>query len=182
MDTLDSIFKRRSVRRYKPDPVSDKDLEQVLEALRWAPSWANTQPWEIVVVRDDDVKLKLQETIPEGNPARKAMVKAPVIIVLCGKKGVSGVYKGNTVTALGDWMMFDVGIAGQNLCLAAHALGLGTVHAGYVDHEAASEVLGLPEDVTVVELIPLGHPDHDPSAPPRKELTEFVSYDEYGKR
>jgi nitroreductase len=182
MDTLECIKARRSVRKYKSDPVPPEKLNEVLEAFRLAPSWANLQPWELVVVTDPAMKEKLQDTLPKGNPARSAMVQAPVVIAVCGVKGKSGMYKNEAVTALGDWFMFDLGIAAQNLCLAACALGLGTVHAGYLDHQKASELLGLPPDRTVVELVPLGFPDHEPKNPGRKALAEFVHRDQYGKR
>lgn len=182
MDTFESIFKRRSVRKYKPEPVKDEDLNKILEAVRWSPSWANVQPWEVIIVKNEEMKKKLQGAMPEGNPARKAIVNAPVLIVMIGRKNLSGVYKGVFATTLGDWMMFDLGIACQNLCLAAWALGLGTVHAGLLSHDAANKVLELPNDLTVIELIPLGYPDHEPSAPPRKELKQFVSYEKFGNR
>ena len=59
MDVLEAIRTRRSVRKFSPEPVSDEELRRVLEAARWAPSWANTQCWEIVVVRDPGKKLSL---------------------------------------------------------------------------------------------------------------------------
>ena len=181
MDTISCILERRSIRKYKSEPVKDQDLAQVLEAIRWAPSWANVQPWEVVVIRDRDVKQKLADTLPKGNPAKNAILTAPVVIAMCGRWNKSGIYKDKMVTSLEDWMLFDLGIACQNLCLAARALNMGTVHAGYLDHKAASAVLGLPEDVTVVELVPLGYPDHSPGAPKRREIKEFVSYDKFGK-
>jgi nitroreductase len=175
-------MERRSIRKYTSAPIKDQLLAQVLEAIRWAPSWANVQPWEVIVIRDEQTKEKLSEVLSKGNPARKAMIAAPVVIAMCGRWKKSGMYKGGMVTSLGDWMMFDLGIACQNLCLAAHSLGLATLHAGYLDHKAASELLELPEDVTVVELIPLGYPNESPSPPKRREISEFVSYDKYGKR
>jgi len=182
MDTMTSILGRRSIRKYKPDPVKDQDLAQLLEAIRWAPSWVNFQPWEVVVVRDPEVKKKLQGTMPKGNPATEAIVAAPVVIAMCGSWNKSGMYKGKFTTDLGDWMMFDLGIACQNLCLAAHALGLGTVHVGYLNHKEVNEILGLPDDVTALELIPVGYPDKESKPPPRRQISEFVSHDKYGHR
>ena len=86
------------------------------------------------------------------------------------------------MSVYGDWMMFDLGIATQNLCLAAWSLGLATVHIGYIDHKKAKQVLGLPEDIEVVELIPLGYPDHEPKAPPRKALSDFVHWNRFGNK
>ena len=180
MDTMTCIRSRRSVRKFKSDPIPPAVLTEVLEAFRWAPSWANVQAWELVVVTDPAIKAKLQETLAPGNPARNGLVQAPVVIAACGRKGKSGVYKDKQMTILGDWFMFDLGIAAENLCLAACALGLGTVHAGLIDQQKAGEVLGLPPEVTMVELIPLGYPDHEPKAPPRRPLNEFVHQERFG--
>ena len=182
MEVLEAIRTRRSVRKFSPEPVPEEALRTVLEAARWAPSWANTQCWEIVVVKDPAKKKALSDLlVPERNPAKEAVAQAPVLLAVCGKKGISGFYKGKPVTDKGDWLMFDVALAVQNICLAAHSLGLGTVIVGALDHKKASEVLGLPEEVELVVLIPLGKPAHEPKTPPRKELTEFVFSEEYGK-
>jgi nitroreductase len=78
--------------------------------------------------------------------------------------------------------MFDTGIAMENLALAAHALGLGTVHVGYIiDYKKVAEILELPEGVVAVEMTPLGFPAAEAKAPPRKELAEIVFYEKYGK-
>ena len=182
MEVLEAIRTRRSVRKFSPEPIPEEALRTVLEAARWAPSWANTQCWRIVVVRDPGKKKALSDLlVPERNPAKEAVAKAPVLLAVCGLKGVSGFYKGKPITEKGDWLMFDVALAVQNICLAAHALGLGTVIVGALDHGRASELLGLPEEVELVVLIPLGKPAHEPKAPPRKEISEFAFSEEYGR-
>ena len=182
MDVLEAIRGRRSIRRFSPEPVSDGELRTVLEAARWAPSWANTQCWEIVVVRDPAKKKALSELlVPERNPAREAVAEAPVVLAVCGRRGVSGFYKGKAVTDKGDWYMFDVALAVQNMCLAAHALGLGTVIVGALDHAKAAKLLGLPENVELVVLLPMGRPAQEPKAPPRKALEEFVHEEGFGR-
>jgi nitroreductase len=75
--------------------------------------------------------------------------------------------------------MFDVALAMQNLALAAHSLGLGTVHVGLVDARKAAEILGLPDGVVFVEMSPLGYPAEEPKGPPRKELSEIVFQERY---
>jgi len=182
MDVLEAIKNRRSIRQYKDMPVSDDVLNKVLEAARWAPSWANTQCSRYVVVKDPAAKAKLVETVSRGNPATEAIRTAPIVIVICAELKKSGYYKGEAATDKGDWFMFDTGIAMQNLALAAHSLGLGTVHVGYIpDSKKVSEILDLPEGIIAVEMTPLGYPAVDPKAPPRKELSEIVSYERYGK-
>ncbi len=161
MELMEAIMGRRSVRRYKPDPVSEESLRTVLEAVRWTPSWANTQCWEIIVVRDPGIRAELATTLPKGNPALSSMTEAPVLLVLCGRKGLSGYKKGEPVTAKGDWLMFDTGLAMENLCLAAHGLGLGTVVIGMFDHRKAAEILELPPEIELVAMTPLGSGKRD---------------------
>ncbi len=179
MDLMDAIKGRRSIRKYKPDLVPEEALQTVMEAVRWAPSWANTQCWEVIVVKDPKVKSELSTALPKGNPALSSMTEAPLVLVLCGKKGISGYYKGQPVTEKGDWLMFDTGLAIENLCLAAHTLGLGTVVIGMFDHRKAAEILGVPQNVEVVAMTPLGYPASEGPAPRRKEIAEFVHYEKY---
>lgn len=178
-DIMEIIKGRRSVRRFEETDVTPQDLEKVLAAVQWSPSWANTQCWEIVVVRDRGQKEKLQETISPKNPATKALVNAPVLIAVCGKLNSSGYYKDLAVTTLGDWYLYDLGLATQSLCLCAHSLGLGTVIVGSFDHNKAGVVLGVPDGCQVVALIPLGYPAKTPSAPKRKAISEFVHTDRF---
>ncbi len=173
-DFIKILKERRSVRKYEQKDIPQDILEQVLEAIRLSQSWANTQCWEVVVVTDPGVKAKLQETIAPKNPATKAIVGAPVVLGLCAKLNVSGCYDGKVTTKFGDWFMFDLGIATQSLCLAAHSLGLGTVVVGLFDHDRAKAVLKVPEGYELVTLIPLGYPAKISSPPPRKDVQTFV--------
>ncbi len=178
---MQAIRERRSVRRYRPDPVKPEDLQAVLEAARLAPSWANTQCWRFVVVRDPETKARLAGALNPGNPATAAITGAPVVIAACAATGQSGYKRGQVQTDKGDWFMFDVGIAMQNLALAAYSLGLGTVHVGLLDAAKAAEALGLPPGVVFVEMTPLGYPDEPPRVIPRKDISEIVFYEKYGQ-
>lgn len=178
-DFMDILKNRRSIRNYQDKSVTDEQLTTVLEAVQWSPSWANTQVWEIIVVKDQSVKEKLQAAMGKGNPATKAIVSAPVVLALCGKLKSSGYYKDVVTTKLGDWYMYDLGIATQSLCLAAHSLGLGTVIVGLFDQDKAAEILKLPEGYELVSLIPLGYPGKDSPAPKRREISDFTHYDEF---
>lgn len=181
MDLIEVIKGRRSIRKYRPDRVPESALQTVLEAVKWSPSWANTQCWEVVVVNDPKVKSELATALPKGNPGLGSMTDAPLLLVLCGKKGISGYYRGQAATVKGDWLMFDTGIAMQNLCLAAHGLGLGTVVIGLFDHKKVEEILDVPQGVEVVAMTPLGYPAAEGGAPKRKEISEFVFHERYGK-
>jgi len=182
MDLMEAIKGRRSIRKYKPDPISEEVFRALMEAVRWSPSWANTQCWEVIAIKDPGVKSELATALPKGNPALPSMTDAPLILVLCAKKGISGSYKGQVVTVKGDWLMFDTGIAMQSLCLAAYAVGLGTVVVGMFDHKKAEEILKVPQDVEVVAMTPVGYPAAGGSTPKRKDISEFVFSDRYGKK
>jgi len=179
MDTLEAIKTRRSIRQYKDTPVTDEQLNTVLEAIQWAPSWANTQVWEIVVVKDPAIKEKLAGTLSPGNPSTDAVKKAPLVLVGCARTAKSGYYKGQAITTKGDWLMYDMGLAMQNLSLAAQSIGLGTVQIGAFAAEDAEKILGVPDDVTVVAMTPLGVPAADSKAPKRRAIEEFVHYDKF---
>ncbi len=179
MDLMEAIKGRRSLRKFKTDPVPEEALQKIMEAVRWSPSWANTQCWEVIVVKDPKIKSELATALPKTNPALSSMAEAPVVVVLCGKKGVSGFKKGEAATIKGDWLMFDTGIAMQTLCLTAHSLGLGTVVIGLFDHKKAEEILEMPQNVEVMAMTPLGYPAAEGAAPRRKEMAEFVFYEKY---
>lgn len=178
-DFMEIIRGRRSIRRYEEPDVPEKILTRVLDAARWSQSWANTQCWELVVIKDKSVKTQLQQTIPPTNPAFKAVVAAPVLLAVCGRLKSSGYYKGAAPTKFGDWFMFDLGLVTQNISLAAHALGLGTVVVGLFDHDRAKEILAVPADHELVALMPLGYPAHEPPAPARRDIKEFTHRDRF---
>ena len=167
MEFIDVIKNRRSIRRYKPDPVSKDDIEYVLEAARLAPSWANSQCWKFIVVTDQDIKADLAKT---GNGW---IAGAPAIIVACADPSKPGT-KGDQ-----EYYMLDVGIAMEHLILAACDIGLGTCWIGAFDEEKAKKVLGVPDDMRVVAFTPLGYPAETPKPRARRELKEIVSYDKY---
>jgi len=178
-DLMTIIKERRSIRNYSDKEVSDETLRSLLEAVQWTPSWANTQCWEIVAVKDPKVKEQVQKAVPASNPAFKSILNAPVVLALCAKLGTSGYYKGVVTTKFGDWFMFDLGLATQSLCLTAHAMGLGTVVVGLYEHDKVNAALNLPEGIDNVALIPLGYPTKVPKAPKRRDVNEFLHYDSF---
>ncbi len=190
MDVLEAIKNRRSIRRYKADPVDDKVVNSVIEAAHWAPSWGNMQCWRFIVVRDPKVKDELAGTLLKvkvdnewvENAAASSVKQAPVLIVLCAEKGKVGFRSdGTPATDKGDcWLMFDIALAMENLALAAHALGLGTVIIGNFDAEKVAKILEVPAGLTVVTMTPLGFPDHKGQVSPRKDLSEVIYREKYG--
>ncbi len=179
METYEAIRGRRSIRKFKNDPIPSQVLDRLLEAAQWAPSWAQTQCCEMVLVSKPEVKEALQQSIPPTNPSFKAIVQAPVAVAFCARAKRAGFYKGQAATIRGDWMMFDAGLAMQTFMLAAHAEGLATVCIGMFDAKKAAAALKAPEDVEVIALTPLGYPDAEAKAPPRKTRSEFARWETY---
>jgi len=177
MDVYRALEERRSVRKYQPDQeVPVEKLKRVLEAARVAPSWKNLQCWRFIIVREPELKKQLAESMPESNPARKAVGQtAPVVIVLCAEPSQSGKQDGK------DYYMLDAGLSMQQLMLAAHAEGLGTCWVGLFDEEKVKKACGVPEDYRVVALTPLGFPDVKPSTRTRKELVEITFTEKWGQ-
>ncbi|HOJ43360.1 MAG TPA: nitroreductase family protein [Syntrophorhabdaceae bacterium] len=181
MDLMKVIHERRSVRRYKPDPIPEEIILEILNAARVAPSWANTQVLRYIVVKDNKIKESLKEALSPTNPAREAFSQAPIVICQVAQKGISGFKKGEPVTVKGDWFMFDAGIAMEHVVLAAWNFGLGTVHVGSFDAEKAEKVLNIPQGFTIVEMTPVGYFDEVPKPTPRKPLSEYVFLNTFGE-
>ncbi|MFV9645618.1 MAG: nitroreductase family protein [Desulfobacterales bacterium] len=175
-DLMEIIKERRSIRKYEEKNIPEELVNRVLDAVKWTPSWVNTQCWEVIVVKDKIIKEGLHATISKGNPAAKSIVAAPVVLAVCGRLGKSGYYKDKVSTKFGDWFMFDLGLATQNLCLMAHHFGLGTVIVGLFDHDRAGKILNVQAGYELVVLIPMGYPAKIPSAPKRREINEFTHY------
>ena len=176
MDIYETLRERRSVRKYKPDPVPEDKLSRILEAARIAPSWSNLQCWKFIVVRDPEKKKQLAASMPTSNPAVKAVGEtAPVVLVLCADPKESGDQDGK------DYYLLDAGLALQQLMLAAHAEGLGTCWVAWFDEAKARAACAVPAGYRVVALAPLGFPEKQPSPRPRKEMDEIVYAEEWGK-
>jgi len=169
MDVSAAIAGRRSVRAYLDAEVEEEKLMKVLDAARLAPSASNRQEWKFIVVRNSGTRTKL---------ARAAMgqsfvARAPVVIVACATEAERVMACGqNTYTV-------DVSIACTHIILQAFELGLGTCWLGAFQEQEVKEILGIPRQVRVVTMIPLGYPAQPPMARLRKSLDEIVCYEKY---
>ena len=164
MEFSELIRKRYSVRAYKGDPVEEEKLNQVLEAARLAPTAANRQPFQLIVIPTAGRESELGRIY-----GRSWFVQAPLVICACG------------IPAQGwrrmdgkPYVDVDVTIAMDHLILAATDLGLGTCWIAAFDPDAAREVLDLPEGVEPVVFTPLGYPADEPRSKVRKDVTELV--------
>lgn len=176
MDIFQTIRDRRSIRKYQERPVEQEKIEQVLDAARLAPSWKNMQCWRFLVLEEQSRREALLAAFPDDNPGKKAIAQAPVVVVVCADPAESGVENGI------EYYIADTAIAFEHLCLAAQALGLGTCWMGWYNEGMIKVALGIPEQIRIVGITPLGYPDQEPKPRPRKELTEIAYFNGWGER
>ena len=170
MEFMDVVRKRRSIRRYKPDPVPEEEIKYILEAARLAPSWANTQCWHFIVVTDPEVKGKI------GEAGFRWSARGPAMIVACADAAKVGSREDQY------YYLVDIGIALEHLVLAAVDRGLGTCWVVGFSEAKVKEILGVPENIRVVALTPLGYPTEEPPARSRKSLEEIFSYNRFEQK
>lgn len=178
MQTIDCIKTRRSIRKFTDEPVDHATLEKIVDAASFSPSWKNTQIVRYIVVEDPALKARIAKECTTGFTYNAGtMESAPVIVALTVLKGRCGYERdGSFTTSRKDtWQMFDAGIAAQTFCLAAHEFGLGTVIMGIFD-DTLSDVLEIPADRELVNLICIGHPAEAPEVPKRKAVADLLSY------
>ncbi|NOZ28810.1 MAG: nitroreductase [Chloroflexi bacterium] len=169
MEFTELIARRYSVRAYKPDPVEEEKLQQVLEAARLAPTAANRQPFRLIVIHTSGREAELKRIYD-----RDWFVQAPLVICACAVPAEGWVRRdGKRYTDV------DVAIVMDHLVLAATNVGLGTCWIAAFDPDAAREVLGLPDDVEPIALTPLGYPADSPRPKERKPLSELVKYERW---
>jgi nitroreductase len=169
MEFADLIHQRYSVRAYRPDDIDEEMLAQVLEAGRLAPTAANRQPFQIIVLHTAGREAELRRIY-----GRDWFVQAPLVLCVCALPAVGWVrMDGKGYTDV------DAAIVMDHLVLAATNLGLGTCWIAAFDPEAARQVLHLPEDVEPIAFTPLGYPADDPGAKHRKPLSDLVRYERW---
>ena len=167
MSLSELIQQRYSVRGYKPDPVEEDKLQQVLEAARWAPTAANRQRFQLIVIHTEGRQEELRRIYD-----KEWFVQAPVVLCACR-------YPMDPERKRKDYTDVDVGIVVDHLILAAAELGLGTCWIGAFDPAAAREVLGLPDEVEPVVFTPLGYAADSPRPKQRKPLSDLVRYEHW---
>ncbi len=167
MEFSELIEKRYSVRAYRPDPVEDEKLTQVLQAARLAPTAANRQPFQLIVIHTAGREAELKRIY-----SRDWFVQAPLVICACGIPTQGWVRRDGK-----NYNDVDVAIVMDHLILAAADVGLGTCWIGAFDPDAAREVLGLPGDVEPVAFTPLGYPADQLGPKKRQPLSDLVRYE-----
>ncbi|MDW5562282.1 MAG: nitroreductase family protein [Methanomassiliicoccus sp.] len=165
MDVSTAIRTRRSIRRYKRKEIPDAELKEVLEAARLAPSAANRQAWEMIVVKDPKVRAELVPMCKN----QKFVEECSVFLVAIEDPAQK-------------WSRVDATIMLDHITLAAHDKGLGTCWIGAFDKAQVGALLQVPPGKEVMACLTLGYPDEDPDARPRKPSEELLYLNRYGVR
>lgn len=173
MDVLEAIKERRSIRAFTDEKVSEKDVERLIDAARWAPSAGNTQPLELVVVKDKKMKRKLSEAALN----QTFIQKAPVVIVVCADLNRSSRGYGSRGKHL--YSLQDTAAATENILLAAQELGLATCWVGAFREKEVAKAVKAPRNLRPVAIVPVGHPAERPVAPPKRSVNEIVHYETF---
>ncbi len=164
---LDIILKRRSIRRYKPDPVPNQSIKKLVEACRWAPSGGNRQPWRLILIRDPKI-IKLVKAFAPGLIG----TLPPLMIAVCAH----ATDESNKITIM------DVAMATENMLLTATALGLGACLIGSFNEAAVREILEIPSEVRLMLLMTVGYPAETPNPPQKKLCDEIAFENQYGTK
>ena len=187
LTVMEAIQQRRSIRKFKADPVPDELINQMLEAARLAPSGTNRQPWRFQIIKDQALKERVFKDTTFG---AKPVLEAPVVIV-CGSELLTFV-KGHKLAPPGseyfsadseDWEAIKeflpdahlyTGIAVEHMVLAGTALGLGTCWFQRIRYGQIAKILGWPRHIVVLTLLLVGYPDEDPPPRPRLALEDII--------
>jgi nitroreductase len=177
-EILRAIRSRRSVLKFTDDPVGDRELEAVLEAGRWAPSYINSQPWEFIVVREARLRSRMAAILRRVTISWEGFEMAPLIVVVAVDMATDPRHH-----------VEDGAAAAQNMALMAHSLGLSTFWAGvYSDENALGTpedelraLLGIPRSMRLIAALPLGFPAHRPESG-RRPLSEMVHFDGFRRQ
>ncbi len=170
---LEIITHRRSIRSYDPREIEPEKIEYILDAFRKAPSAKNIQPWKLIIVKEKNKKIDL--SIACNN--QPFIAEAPLIIVACANEeeayGTMGGYMSSYPV--------DIAIALEHLMLAATETGLGTCWIGAFKENLVKGIMGVPDNIRVVALTPIGYPGPNAETPKRgrKSISEVVCYEKY---
>jgi nitroreductase len=209
-DFLELVRERRSIRKFKPNPISDEYIEKIIEAGRWAMSGANAQPWEFIVVKDRETKNKiahaslelrkeqyviemtrseeLRHPLLSQPPTLPGFKDAPVLIVVIGDKRTfqATVLATNFIAGEGGpggAYVKSMGNAVTHMHLAAAALGLGSqwVSLNKIWEESVKAILDIPAALDVHTIVAIGYPAYIPKQAYRRDLKELVHYEKYDR-
>lgn len=201
LSLLELVKKRRSTHKFKPEPIPDEYVNQIIEVARWAPSGANSQPWEFIIVKKPELRGKIIGFISEQNKLRHktelvreprlrfkwapgGYARAPVFIILAGDTRTKEVYPLDSTIRRG-LLIFTSSLANAFLYmnLAATTLGLGAEWVSRITdpyvQSFTKELLGVPKELEFYDMMALGYPDTEPKPRVVRAREEMVHFDHY---
>ncbi|UGV41758.1 nitroreductase family protein [Methanococcoides orientis] len=169
--TIETILARRSIREYTEDPVSNDEINTILECGRWAPSGLNNQPWKFIIVRNEDTIKKLADCTHYS----KIVLQAKVLIAI---------YLDQETMYHHDKDVLAIGASIQNMLLACEDLGLGAVWLGEIlkKSEQVNDLLEVPESLELMAVLAIGHPVEKERSSTRKTIDEITFNEKYGEK
>ncbi len=200
MDVLEAIEKRRSIRKFKSEKITEEQIGKLIEAARLAPSGCNVQPWRFIIVKDKKLKNKLCG----ASYNQKFIEDAPIVIVCCGdllswkrtKEKTEELLRTGEINLSDETQraleeradiaisteirnripttLMNVAIAIEHIILEAVELGLGSCWVRLFDDKTVKRLLKIPDHIHVVALLPIGVPDEDPSPRSRLSVSEIT--------
>ncbi|MFI3252415.1 MAG: nitroreductase family protein [bacterium] len=179
MELKETVLNRRSIREYDTKDISENILIEIMDAVRFYPSWKNSQTSRFYFIKNQELKEKLANEATINKEGKNAIMlrECNTLLVMTIKTGLSGTHSEtiDQTTTLREWEMFDSGIASQTFSLVAFEKGIGSVILGIFKNEIVKELCNIPKDEVVSVLIPLGYiKDKEYKAPRRKELDELI--------
>lgn len=170
----DIVEERRSSTSYKETPVEKEKLYRILESLTLAPSWSCVHCYRVIVVDEGELKKSIAECVDEGNSARKGLLQAPVVLIMCADP-VSAEEIDNK-----EYYMCDCGIAMEHIMLAAHNEGLATCWIGLFDEDRLKTLLEIPDPIRLVAISPLGYgADADRDRSTKKSIKDITYHEKW---
>ena len=179
MALLDLLKHRKSIRDFSDRPVERKKIMMCLEAARLAPSACNSQPWKFIVVDDRQLKDKLGDAAFRGIYSMNSFCKmAPVLVVVVSEKSkflarIGGMFRGT------KYYLIDIGVAVEHFVLQAEDLGLGTCWIGSFFPEKVRPILGIPDDVAIIELMAIGYAADEQKVQKREAIENVLCYEKW---
>ena len=173
MNVFDAIKKRRSIRVYTNENISKQNIDQLIEAARWAPSAGNTQPLELVIVKNAEIKHKLSKAALN----QSFIEEAPLVMVVCADITRSYRAYGNRGKNL--YSIQDIAAAIENILLAAQELGLATCWVGAFQENEVSKTVRAPKNIKPLAIIPIGYPGEERRAPSRRAVEKIVHHETF---
>nr|WP_321497923.1 nitroreductase [uncultured Methanolobus sp.] len=170
-EVIDTIFSRRSIRKYKDEAIDDEDIITILEAAKWAPSGLNNQPWKFIVIKDKKTMKELA-----GCTHYSTIVQSAPLLIAVYLDTETMYNKTKDIQA--------IGAAIQNMLLACCDLGLGAVWLGEILNQSdkVNLILSCPDSLELMAVIAIGKPAESGKSPSRKELEDIVFSEKYGEK